>query len=223
MLLRFPCSQLPFPSFVWERKALFLGQQHLEPYIQPEPQADLPAQPSSSREAPGPRGRAMGARTRCGGHPVFPVWAEITTSPSPLQPGPPSHQIPHQKGSRTRQKGEAHERQQTSRRCRKRAPGPNLFWQSVRDRNPRSLRAMRPGAWVLRKKAFRVGEPSLAEKGLGAQRKEARPGMARALLARVDDCSCPAQTSSRNQPPFYFLGGSFFFLSFFQTVNRKKF
>lgn len=67
------------------------------------------------------------------------------------------------------------------------------------------------GVGVLLKKAIRVGEPSLAEKGLGAQREEARPGMARALLARVDDCSCPAQTSSRNQPPFYFLGGSFFF------------
>lgn len=42
---------------------------------------------------------------------------------------------------------------------------------------------------------------------------------ARELLTRADDCSCPAQTSSRNQPPFYFLGGSFFF----QTVNRKNF
>lgn len=65
-------------------------------------------------------------------------------------------------------------------------------------------------------------EPSLAEKGLGAQREEARPGMARALLARVDDCSCPAQTSSRNQPPFYFLGGSFFFFRLLTEKNFKK-
>lgn len=64
------------------------------------------------------------------------------------------------------------------------------------------------------------GEPSLADKAGGGE--EARPGMTRAhLLARVDDCSCPAQTSSRNQPPFYFLGGSFFFF-FFRLLTEKK-
>ena len=64
-----------------------------------------------------------------------------------------------------------------------------------------------------------MGETSLAEKGLGAQQEEARLGAARALLARMDNCSCPAQTSSRNQPPFYFLGGSFFF--FFRLLTEK--
>lgn len=38
------------------------------------------------------------------------------------------------------------------------------------------------------------------------------------MLPVTTDSSYPALVNSRNQFPFYFLGGSFFF----QTVNRKK-
>lgn len=38
------------------------------------------------------------------------------------------------------------------------------------------------------------------------------------MLPVMIDSSYPALVNSRNQFPFYFLGGSFFF----QTVNRKK-
>lgn len=88
-------------------------------------------------------------------------------------------------------------------------PQVSAFWQGVWDDNQLFF----PGheAWGLA-----VGD---SEKGLGDP--EGRSQTTRVLLARVDDCSCPAQTSSRNLSPFYFLGGSFFF--FFQTVNRKKF
>lgn len=40
------------------------------------------------------------------------------------------------------------------------------------------------------------------------------------MLPVMTDSSRPALLNSRNQFPFYFLGGSFYF--FFQTVNRKK-
>nr|KAF6369418.1 hypothetical protein mMyoMyo1_010756 [Myotis myotis] len=154
----------------------------------------------------------MGASTRCGDHPVFPVWAEITTTPSPLQPGPPPHQIPHRKGSRNGENSGAHQRQQTSRRCPEQTAGPNLLWPSVRDgnqcfspgREARVLGPLEEGHWVwVNPAGLRKGwGPRGKKPGLGWQ-GHCLPGW---MIAHVQ--LKPVQETNLH---FIFLVGPFFF------------
>lgn len=138
-------------------------------------------------------------------------------SPLPLQPCPPPCQIPNLTGARTREKGEAPRKQQLKEGAiqREKLAPFSEFWQSVWDGNGRCHPG--PEAWLLgplEEGALGVGETSLAEKGPGwGWQGHCLPGWTIA--------HCPAQTSSRNQPPFSFLGGSFFF--FFRLLTEKNF